>query len=94
MAIEIIVKTMGVTILAGEKKINLSPCASHILELLKDGEYTPTQLEKLLPFAERTIQYGLKRLQNSGMVDTKPDLHDLRRTIYFSLLQNYSIIPK
>ncbi|MFW9914645.1 MAG: MarR family transcriptional regulator [Candidatus Thorarchaeota archaeon] len=62
---------------------NLSPSSKAVLTLLASaGPLTPTEIVQSVGFASRTVRYALKDLLARDLVDKKPYLPDMRRTIY------------
>lgn len=65
-------------------KIRISPSAKAIFNLLEEKR-APTAVKDIvreLPYSERTIQYGLKQLQNYKLVEKRANLQDLRESLY------------
>jgi predicted transcriptional regulator len=75
---------------------NLTKSAKEILKELKKAngptkaEYLATKLGK----GVRSIRYGLKILMKANLVESHPDLHDLRSFYYYPMKksQKYSTI--
>lgn len=62
---------------------NLSPSSKAVLTLLvSTGPLTPTEIVQSVGFASRTVRYALKDLLARDLVDKKPFLPDMRRTVY------------
>ncbi|MFX0015261.1 MAG: hypothetical protein ACFFB2_09175 [Promethearchaeota archaeon] len=77
-----------------KRKIKISPSAKAIFQLLEDRK-TPLSVKdivKELPYSERTIQYGLRQLRKYELVQKKPNLQDLRESLY--LLASHSIFMR
>jgi DNA-binding transcriptional ArsR family regulator len=65
-------------------KIKISPSAKAIIKLL-DEKKSPLSVKNIveeLPYSERTIQYGLKQLRQHRLVKKRPNLQDLRESLY------------
>ena len=70
-------------VLHNKELIGLSPSSKAVLNLLLDsGPLTPTEIVDNVGFASRTVRYALKDLLARELVDKKPFLPDMRRTLY------------
>ncbi|MFQ5981347.1 MAG: hypothetical protein ACE5OZ_24665 [Candidatus Heimdallarchaeota archaeon] len=69
---------------SGVVEVNsLSPSSKAVLGLLVSvGPMTPTEIVESVGFASRTVRYALKDLLARELVDKKPFLPDMRRTVY------------
>ncbi|MFX1505422.1 MAG: hypothetical protein ACFFDC_04820 [Promethearchaeota archaeon] len=65
-------------------KIRISPSAKAIFQLLneKKSPLSVKDIVKELPYSERTIQYGLRQLRKYHLVEKRPNLQDLRESLY------------
>ncbi|MFX0116046.1 MAG: winged helix-turn-helix transcriptional regulator [Candidatus Hodarchaeota archaeon] len=62
---------------------SLSPSSRAVLSLLiAAGPMTPTEIVESVGFASRTVRYALKDLLARDLVDKRPFLPDMRRTVY------------
>lgn len=65
-------------------KIKISPSAKAIFDLLETKK-TPIPVKdivKELPYSDRTVQYGLRQLQKHNLIMKRPNLEDLRESLY------------
>lgn len=65
-------------------KIKISPSAKAIFQLLdeKKSPLSVKDIVKELPYSERAIQYGLRQLRKYHLVEKRPNLQDLRESLY------------
>jgi DNA-binding MarR family transcriptional regulator len=65
-------------------KIKISPSAKAIFYLLNEQKspLSVKDIVKELPYSERTIQYGLRQLRKYHLVEKRPNLQDLRESLY------------
>ena len=70
--------------------IKISPSAKAIFRLLdeKKSPLSVKEIVKELPYSERTIQYGLRQLRQYQLVEKKPNLQDLRESLYLVATQS------
>ena len=70
-------------------KIKISPSVKAIIQLLdeKKSPLSVKEIVKELPYSERTIQYGLRQLRQYHIVEKRPNLQDLRESLYLIAAQ-------